>query len=131
MIQVNINTIFNNTIISLGESIYSGKISILEVDMDQTNLLKNMKKGKGKKRNTFNNVSALYEGPELTLNALGSGTFSIKEKQEKQEKGLKILTPKQMLERLPIDFAQVKAGNTSESVLNKIRRIIYSLDRAK
>ena len=128
MIQVNINTIFNNTIISLGESIYSGKISILEVDMDQTNLLKNMKKGKGKKRNTFNNVSALYEGPELTLNALGSGTFSIK---EKQEKGLKILTPKQMLERLPIDFAQVKAGNTSENVLNKIRRIIYSLDRAK
>ena len=55
MIQVNINTIFNNTIISFGESIYSGKISILEVDMDQTNLLKNMKKGKGKKRNTFNN----------------------------------------------------------------------------
>ena len=49
MIQVNINTIFNNTIISFGESIYSGKISILEVDMDQTNLLKNMKKGKGKK----------------------------------------------------------------------------------
>ena len=36
-----------------------------------------------------------------------------------------------MLERLPIDFAQVKAGNTSENVLNKIRRIIYSLDRAK
>ena len=128
MIQVNINTIFNNMIISFGESIYSGKISILEVDMDQTNLLKNMKKGKGKKRNTFNNVRALYEGPELTLNALGGGTFSIK---EKQEKGLKILIPKQMLQRLPIAFAQVKAGNTSENLLNKIRRIIYSLDRAK
>ena len=128
MIQVNINTIFNNMIISFGESIYSGKISILEVDMDQTNLLKNMKKGKGKKRNTFNNVSVLYEGPELTLNALGGGTFSIK---EKQEKGLKILIPKQMLQRLPIAFAQVKAGNTSENLLNKIRRIIYYLDRAK
>ena len=128
MIQVNINTIFNNMIISFGESIYSGKISILEVDMDQTNLLKNMKKGKGKKWNTFNNVRALYEGPELTLNALGGGTFSIK---EKQEKGLKILIPKQMLQRLPIAFAQVKAGNTSENLLNKIRRIIYSLDRAK
>ena len=115
-------------IISFGESIYSGKISILEVDMDQTNLLKNMKKGKGKKRNTFNNVRALYEGPELTLNALGGGTFSIK---EKQEKGLKILIPKQMLQRLPIAFAQVKAGNTSENLLNKIRRIIYYLDRAK
>ena len=35
--------------------------------------------------------------------------------------GLKILTPKQMLQRLPIALAQVKAGNSSESLLNKIR----------
>ena len=33
-------------------------------------------------------------------------------------KGLKILTPKQMLQRLPIALAQVKAGNNSESLLN-------------
>ena len=37
---------------------------------------------------------------------------------------LKILTPKKMLQRLPIAFAQVKAGNTSESVLNEIKQII-------
>ena len=42
-------------------------------------------------------------------------------------KGLKILTPKQMLQRLPIALAQVKAGNNSESLLNEIRQIIYSL----
>ena len=36
-----------------------------------------------------------------------------------------------MLQRLPIAFAQIKAGNTSESLLNEIRRIIYSLYRAK
>ena len=42
-----------------------------------------------------------------------------------------MLTPKQMLERLPIALAQVKAGNTSENLLNEIRKIIYSLYRAK
>ena len=36
-----------------------------------------------------------------------------------------------MLQRLPIAFAQVKAGNTSENLLNEIRQIIYSLDREK
>ena len=42
-------------------------------------------------------------------------------------KGLKILTPKQMLQRLPIAIAQVKAGNTSKSLLNEIKQIIDSL----
>ena len=46
-------------------------------------------------------------------------------------KVLAILTPKQMLQRLPIVLAQVKAGRTSENLLNKIRQIIYSLYRAK
>ena len=41
--------------------------------------------------------------------------------------GLKILTPKQMLQRLPIALAQVKAGNNSENSLNEIRQIVYSL----
>ena len=49
----------------------------------------------------------------------------------KHEKGLIILSPKQMLQRLPIALAQVKAGNTSENLLNEIRQIIYSLYRAK
>ena len=42
---------------------------------------------------------------------------------------LKILSPKQMLQRLTIALAQIKAGNTSENLLNGIRQIIYSLDR--
>ena len=45
----------------------------------------------------------------------------------KQERtGLKILTPKQMLPRLPISLAQTKAGNNSQSLLNDIRQIVYS-----
>ena len=46
-------------------------------------------------------------------------------------KGLKILTPKQMVQRLPIALAQVKAGNNSESLLNEIRQIVYSLYQSK
>ena len=45
--------------------------------------------------------------------------------------GLKILTPKQMLQRLPIALAQVKARNNSESLLNEIRQIAYSLYQSK
>ena len=41
--------------------------------------------------------------------------------------GLRILTPKQILQRLQIALAQVKAGSNSESLLNEIRQIIYSL----
>ena len=47
------------------------------------------------------------------------------------EKGLKILSPKKMLQRLPIAHAQVKAGNTSENLLIEIRQIIYFLQREK
>ena len=44
---------------------------------------------------------------------------------------LKILTPKQLTQRLPVAVAQIKAGNTSEHLLNEIRQIIYSLYQAK
>ena len=44
---------------------------------------------------------------------------------------LKILTPNQMLQRLSIALAQVKAGNTFENLLNEIKHIIYSLYRHK
>ena len=50
---------------------------------------------------------------------------------EQEGTGLKILTPKQMLKRLPIALTQIKAGNNSESLLNEIRQIVYSLYRSK
>ena len=50
---------------------------------------------------------------------------------EQEGTGLKILTPNQMLKRLPIALAQVKTGNNSESLLNEIRQIVYSLHRSK
>ena len=55
-----------------------------------------------------------------------------KSKQNKTEgKGLKILTPKQILQRLPIALVQLKAGNNSESLLNEIRQIVYYLYQSK
>ena len=47
---------------------------------------------------------------------------------QKQGQGLKILTPNQMLSRLPISLAQIKAGNKSEKHENEIRQLLYSLN---
>ena len=41
--------------------------------------------------------------------------------------GLKILTPNQMLRRLPVSLAQLKAGNNSEKIKNEIRQLLHSL----
>ena len=49
----------------------------------------------------------------------------------KQGKGLKILRPQQILQRLPIALAQVKAGNTSEDLLNEVRQITFSFYKEK
>ena len=50
---------------------------------------------------------------------------------QQQGKGLKILKPKQMLSRLPISLAQLKAGNNSKKLKNEIRQLLYSLHRSK
>ena len=52
-------------------------------------------------------------------------------KQNQLGGGLKILTPDQMLSRLPITLAQLKAGNNSQKQTNKIRQLLYSLYRSK
>ena len=51
--------------------------------------------------------------------------------QNQQGKGIKILTPNQMLSRLPITLAQLKAGNNSEKLKNEIRQLLYSLYHSK
>ena len=50
---------------------------------------------------------------------------------KKHGKGVKILIPKQILQRLPIALTQVKAGNSSENVLYEIRQIVHSLFQSK
>ena len=52
-------------------------------------------------------------------------------KQKQAGQGIKILTPNQMLSRLPISLVQLKAGNNSEKLKNEIRQLLYSLYRSK
>ena len=56
---------------------------------------------------------------------------SAAQRRNQQGKGLKILTPNQMLNRLPISLAQLKAVNNSEKLKNEIRQLLYSLYRSK
>ena len=76
-----------------------------------------------------------WEGREKVIDAFKSKIFSIKSKGvgilNLGNSKLKILTPKQMLQRLPIALAQVKAGNNSEGLLNEIRQIVSSLYQSK
>ena len=50
---------------------------------------------------------------------------------DQEGQGLNILTPNQMLSRLPITLAQLQAGNNSEKLKNEIRQLLYSLYRSK
>ena len=76
-----------------------------------------------------------WEGREKNLDAFENKIFLTKSKGSGflnfDRSKVKILTPKQMLQRLPTALAHVKAGNNSKSLLNEIRQIIYSLYQSK
>ena len=57
--------------------------------------------------------------------------FNKKIQKETGAKGLKILKPNQIISRLPITLAQLKAGNNSEILKDEIRQLLYSLYRSK
>ena len=57
--------------------------------------------------------------------------FNKKMQKESGGKSLKILKPDQMLSRLPITLAKLKAGNNSEKLKNETRQLLYSLYRLK
>ena len=129
------------TIHTYGNDIRNNVTSLSAVNLEQVNLLahiqdfeKNTKpqdpEQKKLKSDVLNSVCAFLKGRELIYNAFRSRIFHRLEKSQNGE-GLKILIPNQMLKRLPIALAQVKAGNNSESLLNEIRQIVYSLYRSK
>ena len=128
------------TIRTFGNEIRNNVISSDTANMEQANLLsyindfmKTKPRDSEKRRlraDVLNSVTRLVQGREAVLTAFKSGIFHVSKKSQEGE-GLKILTPNQMLKRLPIALAQVKAGNNSESLLNEIRQIVYSLYRSK
>ena len=88
-----------------------------------------------KKKLFFKTCIIFFEGREKILDAFESKIFLTKFKGagilNLNYSKLKILTHKQMLQRLPMALAQVKAGNNSKSLLNEIRQIVYSLYQSK
>ena len=79
------------------------------------------------------NIENLYNTRKAAIDFFEEFTSRASEarRQAKKRTGLKILTPKQMLPRLPIALAEIKAGNNSDSLLNEIRQIVYSLNQSK
>ena len=84
-------------------------------------------------KSTIKNIKTLYESQEEVIKLFDDYSRIVSEAKYRTKYGesLKILTPKQMLQILPIAIAQVKAGNTPENLLNEIRKIINSLYWAK
>ena len=79
----------------------------------------------------INSLEQIYdEQPDTNKPDLETGE-SAAERRNQQGQGLKILTPNQMLSRLPTTLAQLKAGNNSEKLKNEIRQLLYSLYRSK
>ena len=122
-------------------AIRNNKIGFSEAKNKQNdflNKLTNIKIGrKTLEQEKNNNLERFYVSKQEVINFFRDYTeiFSDANYRAKQNETkaaeLKILTPKQMLQRLSIALAQVKAGNNSENVLNEIRQIIYSLYQSK
>ena len=75
----------------------------------------------------------LYKARNEAIKFYDDYSSMVSEAKNKATKGtgLKIFTPKQMLQRIPVALAQVKAGNNSEHLLNETRQIVYSLYQSK
>ena len=71
------------------------------------------------------------EQPDRILKTVKEILNLNKEIETRRGLSLKILTPNQMLSRLPISLAQLNAGNNSEKLKNEIRQLLHSLDRSK
>ena len=126
--------------LTLLEEIEKGKIPLEEIKNNQQNYLDYLniiRKGNksADQKNTLANINIHFNARNSVIKFIedyGSMILEARKLAKEQEgTGLKILTPNQMLKRLPIALAQVKAGNNSESLLNEIRQIVYSLYRSK
>ena len=127
--------------ISLLNAIKKGEMSLEEAKNRKKDYLKYLnitRKGNKnlKQKKPLSNIENYFNARNSAIKFIEDYGSMILEarrlaKEDQEGKGLKILTPNQMLKRLPIALAQVKAGNNSESLLNEIRQIVYSLYRSK
>ena len=85
------------------------------------------------RKNVLYNIEALYNARNEAFKFYDDYSLIMSEAKIKatKGKGLKILTPTQMLQRLPIALAQVKTGKNSESLLNEINQILVFITHGK
>ena len=126
----------------LFNKINNSQIRFSEVKKKQNEFLNKLNSIKiGKKtieqKEVINNIEKFYNSIEEVINffsdyieMLSNANYNAKFKAT-EGTGLKILTPKQMIQRLSIVLAPVKADRNSESLLNEIRNIVYSLYQSK
>ena len=123
-------------------AIKSNQIKLFEVKNKQDNFFKKLNEVKIDKKTTeqkgvINNLKTFYNSREEIINVfrdyiemLSDANYDAKQNKTEGTR-LKVVTPKQMLQRLSIALSKVKAGNNSESLLNKIGKIICSLYQSK
>ena len=102
-------------------------------DQKNKNMVESIKKKLTKMKNIVKNVPkekvSRVEENEKIIDIV-EGILELN-REKKSGKGLKISMPNQMLSRLPITLAQLKEGNNSEKLENKIKQLLYSLYRSK
>ena len=124
------------------KSIHNGDIPLEDIEKEQIELKRDLgrikqgyPRGKSEEQTkTIDNIKSLYNSRKEVVQMFNDHAKNMSRNiyDSKQEgTGLEILTPKQMLQRLPIALAQIKAGNNSQNLLNKIRKIVYSLYQSK
>ena len=125
--------------ISFLNDIKKGKISLKEAkDQQQSyyNYLNTIQRGNknANQKKVLANINIYFNARNNAIKFIEDyGSMILEAKRLAKQEGteLKLLTPNQMLKRLPIALAQISAGNNSESLLNEIRQIAYSLYRSK
>ena len=126
--------------ITILNDIKEGKISVEEAKEKQKHYysyLSTIRRGNknASQKRTLVNINILFNARDNAIKYMEDYSSMILEAKklarEQEGTGLKILTSNQMLKRLPIALAQIKAGNNLESLLNEIRQIVYYLYRSK
>ena len=119
------------------KSIYKSDKTLENVEKEEIELKRDLgrvNQGDSKEKSQeqekiINNIKNFYNSREEVVRMFNDYAKNMSRNiyDSKEGTGLKILTSKQMLRRLKIAPAQIKAGNHSESLLNEIRKIVYSL----
>ena len=123
MQSLNLNQINMLNILFMINGIFTGEIESVELNKEGN--FEDFKEKLYKVKQVFDEQLDTRDMPEL------ESEESVAERRNQQWQGLKTLTPDQMISRLPIILAQLKAGNNSQNLINEIRQLLYSLYRSK